>query len=141
MHDHDKAGQLEFGLQLAPRATGGGGALPSTGSGRRGGGGRWRQRPPLRRIWQEGRRRVADLAEGRRWAVAEERLTSDEADGDIDEIVVEGFNEISQRVGSAYSGFVNSGGYLDQSSSDAAALKKLYTEGAIPPKQIMAREA
>jgi hypothetical protein len=30
---------------------------------------------------------------------------------------------------------------LDQSSSDAAALKKLYTEGAIPPKQIMAREA
>jgi hypothetical protein len=30
---------------------------------------------------------------------------------------------------------------LDQSSSDVAALKKLYTEGAVPPKQIMAREA
>nr|ABA97857.1 retrotransposon protein, putative, unclassified [Oryza sativa Japonica Group] len=30
---------------------------------------------------------------------------------------------------------------LDQSSSGAAMLKKLYTEGAVPPKQIMAREA
>jgi hypothetical protein len=30
---------------------------------------------------------------------------------------------------------------LEQSSSDAATLKKLYTEGAIPPKQTMAREA
>nr|ABA98451.1 retrotransposon protein, putative, Ty3-gypsy subclass [Oryza sativa Japonica Group] len=30
---------------------------------------------------------------------------------------------------------------LDQSSSDVAALKKLYNEGAIPPKQTMAKEA
>ena len=30
---------------------------------------------------------------------------------------------------------------LEQSSSDAATLKKLYNEGAIPPKQTMAREA
>ena len=30
---------------------------------------------------------------------------------------------------------------LDQSSSGAAVLKKLYTEGAVPPKQIMVREA
>nr|BAD23506.1 hypothetical protein [Oryza sativa Japonica Group] len=29
---------------------------------------------------------------------------------------------------------------LEQSSSDAAALKKLYTGGAVPPRQTMARE-
>nr|BAD54239.1 hypothetical protein [Oryza sativa Japonica Group] len=33
--------------------------------------------------------------------------------GDTDEIVVEGFDKISRRVGSVYSGFVNFGGLLN----------------------------
>nr|ABF95986.1 hypothetical protein LOC_Os03g23250 [Oryza sativa Japonica Group] len=76
------------------------------------------------------------------------------ASDDTDEIVVEEFDEISRRLGSAYSGFVNYGGGvisscsgglpsmadLGISTSDLAMVAKLSTDGALPPEQTMARE-